>query len=71
MRKFFMLLNLIKPLLDVEKLGDFLLDQLENYVQKTDNKTDDALVLPVIKGLRIALNIPDNDEEEPKIEVVK
>jgi hypothetical protein len=69
MKKFFMMLNLIKPILDVEKLGDALLDSLEDYVARTDNKTDDALVLPVIKGLRIALDIEDDDEK--KIEVVK
>lgn len=70
MKKFFMILNLIKPILDLEKLGDTMIDTLEDYVQKTDNKTDDALVLPVIKGLRVALMIEDDDEKQ-QLEVVK
>lgn len=63
-----------KALLDADikdtTLGDYLLDKVEEYVASTDNKIDDAVVLPVIRGLRILWDIPDNDDEQ-KIEVVK
>jgi hypothetical protein len=62
MKKFFTILNLIRPIVDMQKLGDHLLDALENYVERTDNETDDKLVLPVITGLRLALRIPDEDD---------
>jgi len=65
-----MIINLIRPTLDIAGLGDALLDTLEDYVERTDNQTDDKLVLPMIKGLRVACNIPD-EEEEKKLEVVK
>jgi len=45
----------------VEEFGDELLDWIENKVAATDNKIDDALILPVIKDIRERYNIPDND----------
>ncbi len=44
-----------------ETLGEFLLDCLESFVEKTDNKIDDALVLPMIKAMRQA-----HDKKEEK-----
>lgn len=65
MKKFFTIINILGPLLQNGKdMGDYLLDSLEDYVIRTDNKVDDTLVLPSIKGLRAALDIPDNDEQE-------
>lgn len=52
-----------------KQLGDMLLDTVEEFIQRTDNTIDDKLLLPAIKALRIAFDIPDNDE--PTIEVVK
>lgn len=54
-----------------KQLGDALLDTIENHIQRTDNTLDDKLLLPAIKALRYAFGIEDNDEEEPKLEVIK
>lgn len=40
---------------------DTVFDHIENFVLGTNSTIDDALVLPVMKTLRIALDIPDND----------
>lgn len=40
---------------------DAALDAIENGVEATENKLDDALVLPLCKMVRIAANVPDND----------
>lgn len=74
MKKLFSIIGAVrKALLDADvddtTLGDYLLDKVEEYVARTDNKIDDAVVLPVIKGLRILWDIPDNDEK-PKLEVL-
>lgn len=53
-----------------KQLGDMLLDTIENFVARTDNTLDDKLLLPAIKALRIAFDIPDNDEQ-PNLEVIK
>jgi hypothetical protein len=53
-----------------QNLGDQLLDTLEDFVQRTDNKVDDKLILPAIKALRIAFDIPDNDNQ-PEFNIVK
>ncbi len=42
---------------------DEQIDKLEDYIEETENKFDDAL-LPVIAILRKALNVPDNDSPE-------
>lgn len=70
MNKFLQITGMLRPIIDMTNLGDYLLDKLEDYVESTDNKTDDKLVLPAIKALRAALNIPDNDEKT-ELEVVK
>lgn len=65
MNLFMQILSTIKSQFggDLEKkLGDFLLDKLEEFVQQTDNTIDDKMVLPVIKGLRIIYDIPDGEE---------
>lgn len=41
---------------------DKQIDKLEDYIEETESKFDDAL-LPVIAVLRKAINVPDNDEE--------
>jgi hypothetical protein len=65
MKKFFSVIQILGKFIHEsgadEQLGDMLLDQIEEFVQRTDNKIDDKLVLPAIKALRIAFDIPDND----------
>jgi hypothetical protein len=47
-----------------ETLGEFLLDALEEFVQKTDNKIDDILVLPMIKAMRLAHDKKEDKEDK-------
>ena len=45
------------------KVGiDAMLDAIEDYVEKTPNKYDDAFIGGLCKTLRVALDVPDNDE---------
>lgn len=37
------------------------LDRLEDHVVKTENKVDDAAVLPLCAKIREIFDIPDND----------
>ena len=54
------LLSLLSP--EVLKKGmDALLDAIENAVEKSENKIDDAIVLPLCKLIRETFNIEDND----------
>lgn len=56
--------NVIDELLKVENIqvyGDKLLDFVEDAVADSKTKIDDITVLPIIKALRLGLNIPDND----------
>lgn len=77
MNKFLNVMGMIKPVLDaagaIDTLGDALLDTLEEFVQRTDNKVDDAVMLPAIKGFRVIAGIADDDraKKETNIEVVK
>lgn len=55
-----MLLGLLSP--DMLKKGmDALLDVIENSVASSNNKIDDAIVLPLCKLIRDTFNIEDND----------
>lgn len=40
---------------------DSLIDKLEEIIAKSETSIDDKLVLPILKKVREALNIPDND----------
>ena len=52
------LLKLLTP--DLVKSGlDKLLDVIEDAVEKSPNKVDDAIVLPLCKKLREILNISE------------
>lgn len=75
MTKFITVLSMLKPAFEaadvLEALGDACLDTLEEFVQRTDNTIDDAVILPAIKGLRSVAGIADNDEKEkPHLEVI-
>ena len=44
------------------KIGaDAMLDAIENAVEKSENKFDDAVVLPLAQQLRLAFDVPDED----------
>ena len=45
----------------VKAVIDKAFDWVEDMVADTDTHWDDAIVLPMIKALRNALNVPDND----------
>ena len=44
------------------ELGDMLLDFVEEKVLGTASPIDDAIVLPICKALRDALEIPEGDD---------
>lgn len=48
----------------VKELTDKFLDVIEDLVQKSANKYDDVMVLPLCAKIREMADIPDNDEEE-------
>ena len=68
MKRFFAIINILGKFFHEsgasEELADTLLDTIENFIQRTDNTIDDKLLLPAIKALRIAYQIPDNDQNE-------
>lgn len=43
-----------------QKYGGRLFDFIEKVVTDSETKIDDATVLPVVKALRAALDIPDS-----------
>lgn len=53
--------SLIRALpVDIVKSSlDALLDKVESLIEKTDNKWDDRIVLPLIKALRAQLGITE------------
>jgi len=54
------LINAIPPDA-LAKGADQLLDLVEDMVENSDTKVDDAVVLPLIKLIRTSFQIPDND----------
>ena len=46
---------------EAKKLMDFLLDILEDLIEKSENKWDDALIIPALRAFRTSFDIPDND----------
>jgi hypothetical protein len=56
-----MFVNLLSPE-NLRKFADLVLDAIENKVEATENKWDDAVILPMCQTVRDAFNIPDNDE---------
>ena len=76
MNKFLNVMGMIRPVLEaadvMEELGDTLLDCVEEFVKRTDNKVDDAVIAPAIAGFRLIAGIADNDKKDEKnLEVVK
>jgi hypothetical protein len=54
------LLEKLKPE-TLNKWADYGLDLLEDEIEESENTVDDRLVLPVIRGMREAFKIEDND----------
>jgi len=46
----------------VKSVLDQAFDAIENKIEETETKWDDRAFLPLIKALRSALDIPDNDD---------
>ena len=46
---------------ELKKFADFLLDQVEDYAQKTGTKLDDTMVLPICGLIRKVFSIPEFD----------
>ena len=46
----------------VKGVLDKAFDKIEYEVKDSSTHWDDVLVLPILKGLRKALDVPDNDE---------
>ena len=44
-------------------LADVALDVAENFIGETKNEVDDAILLPMIGGVRKVFSIEDNDPE--------
>jgi hypothetical protein len=58
------IITMILSLLPQEKFKDVvdsILDVLEDKIAESENKVDDALVIPLINKVRELLNVPDND----------
>jgi len=59
------IINIILTLLPKDKfkeLVDALLDKIEDMVANSENKIDDAIVLPLCAKVRELLDVPDNDD---------
>jgi hypothetical protein len=58
------IMQIIEKLLSEENIklyGDKLFDFIEHAVVSSETTIDDMTILPLIKALRNALDIPDND----------
>ena len=61
------LLNVVMMLLPdntAKLIIDKILDVIEDAVENTANKIDDAIVLSIVHKIRQELDVPDNDETE-------
>ncbi len=45
----------------LKEFADKILDWVEDAVERTENKIDDAAVLPLCNMIRASFDIPDND----------
>ena len=46
---------------NIKLYGDKFFDLIEDFVADSETTIDDVTVLPIIKAIRLGLNIPDND----------
>lgn len=54
------LLSMLSPDM-LKKAIDYLLDIVEDAVEKSDSTLDDKIVIPLCNMIREALNVPDDD----------
>jgi hypothetical protein len=47
----------------LKEFADKVLDWVEDAVERSENKLDDATVLPLCNMIRSAFDIPDNDDQ--------
>ena len=62
------LVKAIMALADPEMLKKFLdtlLDFVENHVKGSASQIDDKMILPICSAVRMAFNVPDDDEIKP------
>lgn len=52
--------ELLKPE-NIQKYGDKFFDFVEDAVESSSTTIDDKTVLPIVRALRVGMNIPDND----------
>jgi hypothetical protein len=45
-----------------KEIVDALFDKIEEMVERSENKIDDTVILPLITKAREILDVPDNDE---------
>jgi len=68
MNKFLNVVGILKPVLEaanvMEQVADACLDALEEVVKRSDNKVDDAVILPAIKGLRVIVGAAEEQQKE-------
>lgn len=57
------LLTMLTPTA-LKNIVDGVLDMIEDAVAASENEIDDAIIGPLIKTIRAAFDIPDNDEEK-------
>lgn len=55
-----MLARVVSPTL-IRKATSAFIEVIEDGCRKSENKIDDALVLPICANIRSALNLPDED----------
>ena len=47
---------------DLKHFADLAIDFLEDFVEKSPNKSDDIIIVPMCKLVRTAFAVKDNDE---------
>ena len=53
-------LSLLSPEM-LKKAVDLILDVIEEAVEKSETKVDDAIVLPLCETIRATFGVPDDD----------
>lgn len=54
---------------NMKKIADKALDYIEDRVEGTENTFDDKAILPIIRKVRQAFDVPDNDDSVEETEV--
>lgn len=54
----------------LKRFVDMFLDFCEDHVLGSKSKVDDLLILPIIKSIRLAYDIPDDDIPDNQQEII-